>query len=196
MTELPVIPTVPTPAQPLPPPVAPPPFQPPVAAATMSPPPASGAPTAQPARPPLPAAVKPPQAGRPVASFRPSSAATPSPPPFQPLPSPAPSAPVKQLSPLLIRQIMLAAEPRFKSCLHEAWGTNISIGVTVDATGLVQKAEILGPLAQSQTGRCITDQVRKLHFPPFTEGGPSKPFFWSYQIPSSSVAAPGSPPTK
>jgi hypothetical protein len=149
---------------------------------------------------PGPAAAKPgPIAAKPGPNFRPTSTATPSPAPFQPLLTPttgSATGPVKQLSPLLIRQIMLGSEPRFKSCVHEAWGTNISIGVTVEASGQVQKADILGPLGQSQTGRCITAEIRKLHFPAFTDGGPNKQFFWSYQIPSGSVAVPPSPPAK
>jgi hypothetical protein len=83
-----------------------------------------------------------------------------------------------------MHQTMLAAELKFKSCVKEAWGTNISIGIAVAASGEVQKADILGPIAQSATGRCIADQIRRLRFPPFTEGGASKQFFWSYQIPT------------
>jgi len=93
--------------------------------------------------------------------------------------------PVKQLSQATMRQLMLGAEARWKSCVKEAWGTNISIGIVVESSGQVQKADILGPLSTSATGRCITEHIRKLRFPPFTEGGATKQFFWSYQIPAS-----------
>lgn len=80
---------------------------------------------------------------------------------------------------------MLNAERHFPSCIREGWGSNVSIGIVVDAAGVVQKADILGPLGQTGTGRCISDQIRKLHFPPFTEGGATKFFVWSYQVPQA-----------
>lgn len=94
-------------------------------------------------------------------------------------------APVKQLTPQIIKSTMLAAESRWKTCVKEAWGSNVTIGIVVEASGSVQKADIMGALGTSGTGRCITDQVRKLHFPPFTDGGATKQLFWSYQIPAA-----------
>lgn len=124
---------------------------------------------------PVPKVTKGPTSSRPMQNATPGIVAAPAPPSLEP---------TKQLSQALIRQTMLASEARWKSCIKEAWGTNISIGIIVDSSGQVQKADILGAIAQSATGRCITDQIRKLRFPPFTEGGASKQFFWSYQIPS------------
>ena len=94
-------------------------------------------------------------------------------------------APVKQLTPQIIKSTMLAAESRWKTCVKEAWGSNVTIGIVVEASGSVQKADIMGALGTSGTGRCITDQVRKLHFPPFTDGGATKQLFWTYQIPAA-----------
>lgn len=93
--------------------------------------------------------------------------------------------PVPQLSPPIIRQHMLVAERRFPSCVREGFGSNVSIGIIVEANGTVRKADILGPLGPSATGRCISDQIRGLHFPPFTEGGATKFFVWSYQVPQA-----------
>ncbi len=93
--------------------------------------------------------------------------------------------PVPQLSPPIIRQHMLAAEKRFPGCVREGFGSNVSIGIVVESNGNVRKADILGSLGQSGTGRCISDQLRSLHFPPFTEGGATKFFVWSYQIPQA-----------
>jgi hypothetical protein len=99
-------------------------------------------------------------------------------------PPPPPSGPQKQLSQATIRQTMLTAQAGWSSCVKDAFGSNLSIGIAVNNAGQVQKADILGPLAQSSTGRCITGEIRKLHFPPFTEGT-TKQFFWSYQIPAN-----------
>lgn len=93
--------------------------------------------------------------------------------------------PVPQLSPPIIRQHMLAAEKRFPGCVREGFGSNVSIGIVVESNGNVRKADILGSLGQSGTGRCISDQLRSLRFPPFTEGGATKFFVWSYQIPQA-----------
>lgn len=93
--------------------------------------------------------------------------------------------PVPQLSPPIIRQHMLSAEKRFPGCVREGYGSNVSIGIVVESSGSVRKADILGPLGQSATGRCISEQIRGLHFPPFTEGGASKFFVWSYQVPQA-----------
>ncbi len=120
---------------------------------------------------------------RPVVAAAPPIAAA-RPPVAVARPEPVALTPVKQLSQPIMRQVMLGAERGFKACVKEAWGTNISIGIVVESSGQIQKAEILGPLAQSGTGRCISDLIRKLHFPPFTEGGATKQFFWSYQIPN------------
>lgn len=93
--------------------------------------------------------------------------------------------PVPQLSPPIIRQHMLSAERRFPTCVREGFGSNVSIGIVVESAGTVRKADILGPLGQSATGRCISEQIRGLRFPPFTEGGASKFFVWSYQVPQA-----------
>lgn len=93
--------------------------------------------------------------------------------------------PVPQLSPPIIRQHMLSAERRFPACVREGFGSNVSIGIVVESAGTVRKADILGPLGQSATGRCISEQIRGLRFPPFTEGGASKFFVWSYQVPQA-----------
>jgi hypothetical protein len=148
-----------------------------VAAAPVKPA-ASAAPVAaKPAAPAAPVAAKPVAPAALVATASKPAAAAP------PAALPASLAPSKQLTQAQIRQIMLAAESQWKPCLKDAFGSNMSIGVLVAGSGQVQKADILGPLAQSATGRCITEQIRKLRFPAFTEGGPTKQFFWSYQIP-------------
>lgn len=113
--------------------------------------------------------------------------------PGKPLTKPAATAsatplslePVPQLSPPIIRQHMLAAEKRFPGCVREGFGSNVSIGIVVESAGTVRKADILGPLGQSATGRCISEQIRGLRFPPFTEGGTTKFFVWSYQVPQA-----------
>ena len=79
---------------------------------------------------------------------------------------------------------MLRAESRFKACTKEAWGSYVTIMVAVDNSGTVQKADLIGPLNATATGHCISEQIKKQHFPPFTEG-PTKQFVWSYQIPSA-----------
>jgi hypothetical protein len=93
--------------------------------------------------------------------------------------------PVPQLSPPIIRQHMLVAEKRFPSCVREGFGSNVSIGIVVEASGTVRKADILGGLGQSATGRCISEQLRGTRFPSFTEGGATKFFVWSYQLPQA-----------
>ncbi|HRI55028.1 MAG TPA: hypothetical protein PLW65_33050, partial [Pseudomonadota bacterium] len=98
--------------------------------------------------------------------------------------NPPAQAPLKTLTPEAQRQNMLRAEGRFKSCVKEAWGSYVTITIVVDNTGAVQKADLIGPLNSSATGRCISEQIRKQHFPPFTEGS-SKQFVWSYQIPAA-----------
>ena len=80
---------------------------------------------------------------------------------------------------------MLRAEGRFKACVKEAWGSYVTISIVVDNSGTVQKADLIGPLNTSATGRCISEQIRKQHFPPFTEGGATKFFVWSYQVPQA-----------
>lgn len=95
-----------------------------------------------------------------------------------------PQAPLKSLTQDVLRQNMLRAESRFKSCAKEAWGSYVTISILVDNSGSVQKADLIGPLGTSATGRCISEQIRKQHFPPFTEGS-SKQFVWSYQIPAA-----------
>ncbi len=99
-------------------------------------------------------------------------------------PPQAPQAPLKTLTQDVLRQNMLRAESRFKSCAKEAWGSYVTISILVDNSGSVQKADLIGPLGTSATGRCISEQIRKQHFPPFTEGS-SKQFVWSYQIPAA-----------
>lgn len=79
---------------------------------------------------------------------------------------------------------MSGVESKLPGCVREGYGGNISIGVVVDASGSVQKVNLLGPLAQTPTGKCIADRVRQARFPAFTEGGPSKLFVWSYQLPA------------
>jgi hypothetical protein len=96
----------------------------------------------------------------------------------------APAAPVKALSQEILRQNMLRAESHFKGCAKEAWGSFVTISIVVDNSGTVQKADLIGPLGSTATGHCISDQIRKQHFPPFTEGA-SKQFVWSYQIPAA-----------
>jgi hypothetical protein len=98
--------------------------------------------------------------------------------------NPPVQAALKTLTPEAQRQNMLRAEGRFKACIKEAWGSYVTISIVVDNTGSVQKAELIGPLNASATGHCISEQIRKQHFPPFTEGG-SKQFVWSYQIPAA-----------
>ncbi len=154
---------------------------------TSKPPPTGSAATPKPATkaPPATAAApasKPPggdgaagkTAGKPTAKPAATAAAT-----------PLSLEPVPQLSPPIIRQHMLAAERRFPSCVREGFGSNVSIGIVVESAGTVRKADILGPLGQSATGRCISEQIRGLRFPPFTEGGASKFFVWSYQVPQA-----------
>lgn len=90
--------------------------------------------------------------------------------------------PVPSLTPQIQRQIMVAAESKWKTCAQDAFGSMLTISIAVEPTGSVQKADILGTLGSTTTGRCITDQVRKLRFPPFSEAAPKK-FVWSYQVP-------------
>jgi hypothetical protein len=180
-----MIPTTPAP----PTPVANPPVAPTGLEAT---PPAVAPPTVantgpKPRPTPAPAIVKPalprPRPAPPVVVATRTKPATSAPPP--PAAAPIPSEPQKQLSQATIRQMMLSSESGWKSCVKDAFGSNLSIGIVVGSNGLVQKADILGPLSQSATGRCITAEIRKLRFPSFTEGGATKQFFWSYLIPAS-----------
>lgn len=90
--------------------------------------------------------------------------------------------PVPSLTPQIQRQVMVAAESKWKACAQDAFGSMLTISIAVEPSGSVQKADILGTLGSTTTGRCITDQVRKLRFPPFTEAAPKK-FVWSYQVP-------------
>jgi len=133
-------------------------------------------------------AVTPPSASKPGTEVRPPATKPTAKPAAKP-PSVAAAAlsmdPVPQLSPPIIRQHMLVAEKRFPSCVREGFGSNVSIGIVVEASGTVRKADILGGLGQSATGRCISEQLRGMRFPPFTEGGATKFFVWSYQLPQA-----------
>lgn len=180
---LPVIPTTPTrpsnPTTPTNPTVA---ANPPPATSPTAPTPTVNPGDSEAGKPRLPKPVvkKPPVV---VTAPKPKAPVEPPPPP-PPVAPPVPTGPQKTLAQATIRQTMLAAQAGWPSCVKDAQGSNLSIGIVVTAAGQVQKADILGPLAQSATGRCITAEIRKLSFPPFTEGV-SKQFFWSYQIPAN-----------
>jgi hypothetical protein len=77
---------------------------------------------------------------------------------------------------------MLRAEPRLRACTSEGWGTDVSLGISVAPSGQVRQAEVLGPLAQQPTGRCLLMRLRALRFPPFTEPA-DRQFFWSLHLP-------------
>lgn len=92
--------------------------------------------------------------------------------------------PVPALTPQLQRQVMVAAESKWKPCAQDAFGSMLTISIAVEPSGSVQNVNILGTLGSTSTGRCVTDQIRKLRFPPFTEATPKK-FVWSYQVPQA-----------
>lgn len=92
--------------------------------------------------------------------------------------------PVPTLTPALQRQVMVAAESKWKPCAQDAFGSMLTISIAVEPSGGVQNVNILGTLGSTSTGRCVTDQIRKLRFPPFTEAAPKK-FVWSYQVPQA-----------
>lgn len=92
--------------------------------------------------------------------------------------------PVPTLTPALQRQVMVAAESKWKPCAQDAFGSMLTISIAVEPSGSVQNVNILGTLGSTSTGRCVTDQIRKLRFPPFTEAAPKK-FVWSYVVPQA-----------
>ena len=94
------------------------------------------------------------------------------------------SSPGATLSNEVIRRVMVQAEAKFTHCGQESHGAVLSIQVGVAASGAVAEARIAGPLGESNTGRCIVQQVKALKFPSFTDNT-TKHFVWSYSIPSA-----------
>lgn len=178
-----------------------------------SPPPVQVVPLPQPPTPP-PQALKPPQSrfdSGPAGLRSPrTEPATPPPPltptpPQRPPPKPQPKAPLRaqpkapaaevplQPVPALTREILRAtlerAEPGLRACVREGWGTNATLGLSVSPAGQVRRAEVTGPVAGTETGRCIEGKLRALRFPPSQQGA-DKQLFWSLHLPEPG-AGPG-----
>ena len=84
----------------------------------------------------------------------------------------------------MLKDAMQRNESALQRCVQEGWGSTITIGVTIAKSGTVQQVEVLGSFAQTPTGRCLTQEVRKARFPAFTQGE-TKQLYWTYQVPTA-----------
>ena len=125
--------------------------------------------------------TSPPATGNPAKPVAPKAVAT----KVEAKPTRAPQldlSPVPQLTRDILRQHMTVAEPKWQACPKDGSGKYLTIGIAVAPSGSVVKAEVMGPAGSTQTAQCITERIRGMRFPAYSEGGP-KNFVWSYQVP-------------